>query len=203
MTLARIALGAATLVATWACAPAGAADGRSLYHEDTFQPLTADHRAHRVGDLLTVMVYEDASASSTADTSTGRDADVGVTVTLPLPHASPFHGTHKAAAGTSSDFRGQGQTERSGRVVAQLTVPVVAVAANGDLQIAGTQALEINGEKQSIHIEGKVRMVDVTAANTVLSTRVAEARLSMAGDGTVTDQQKPGWWQRLLTMFGV
>lgn len=203
MTLARFALVAAALAACAATPATRAADGRSLYSEDTFQPLTADHKAHRVGDLLTVMVYEDASASSTADTSTGRDADVGVTLTLPLPHTSPFHGTHSAGAGTNNDFRGQGQTERSGRVVAQLTVPVVGVSGNGDLAIAGTQQLEINGEKQAIHIEGKVRAVDVTAANTVLSTRVAEARLSIVGDGTVTDQQKPGWWQRLLTLFGV
>jgi len=203
MTLLRIALAAAALSACAATISSRAADGRSLYREESFQPLTADHRARRVGDLLTIMVYEDASAVSTADTSTGRDADVGVTVTLPLPHTSPFHGTHKAGAGTSNDFRGQGQTERSGRVVAQLTVPVIAVSANGDLAIAGTQQLEINGEKQAIHIEGKVRAVDVTASNTVPSTRVAEARLSIAGDGTVTDQQKPGWWQRLLTLFGV
>jgi flagellar L-ring protein precursor FlgH len=203
MTLARIALVAAACAAAVAAAPSRATDGRSLYREDSFQPLTADRKAHRVGDLITVQVYEDASASSTADTTTGRDANVGVGLQLPLPHTSPFHGSHQAAATTNNDFNGQGQTERSGRVVAQLTVPVVSIGANGDLAIAGTQVLEINGEKQTIHIEGKVRAIDVSATNTVLSTRVAEAHLSIAGNGTVTDQQKPGWWQRLLTLFGV
>ena len=200
MKLARIALAAAACAVV---APSWAGDGRSLYHEDSFQPLTSDRKAHHVGDLITVLVYEDASASTSADTSTGRDADVGVNLTLPLPHTSPFHGTHSAAAGTNSTFNGQGQTGRSGRVVAQLTVPVVGLTDNGDLDIAGTQVLEINNEKQTIHIEGKVRAVDVSAANTVLSTRVSEARLSIAGDGTLADQQKPGWWQRLLTWFGV
>ena len=193
-------LAAAILAATPAL---WAGDGKSLYHEESFQALTADHKAHKVGDVLTVIVYEEASATSTADTSTGRDANVGVTLQLPLPHDSPFHGTHTAGATTNNNFNGQGQTERTGRVVAQLTVPVSGLAPNGDLMIAGTQELEINGERQTIHIEGRVRPSDVTQANTVLSNRVAEARLSIAGDGTVTDQQKPGWWQRLLTWFGV
>ncbi len=200
MKLERIAALAASLLLSL---PLWANDGQSLYHEDTFQSLTADRKARKVGDLITVIVYEDASASSSADTSTGRDADVGVTLTLPLPHTSPFHGTHSASAGTNNSFSGTGQTERSGRVVAQLTVPVTGLTPNGDLLIAGTQQLEINNEKQSIHIEGRVRPVDVTESNTVLSTRVAQAQLSIVGDGTVTDQQKPGWWHRLLTLFGI
>ena len=183
--------------------PAHATDGKSLYDEKKFQSLTADRKARQVGDLITVQVYEEASATSTADTSTGRNADVGVGLQLPLPHTSPFHGTHSAHATTDNNFNGQGQTNRSGRVVAQLTVPVVAVSDNGDLTIAGTQELEINGERQKIHIEGRIRALDVTPANTVLSTHVAGAKLSIAGDGTVNDQQQPGWWQRLLTFFGV
>lgn len=182
---------------------ARAADAPSLYHEDTFQPLTSDRKARAVGDLITVQVYEDASATSSADTTTGRAADVGAQVSLPLPHTSPFHGNHQAGASTSNDFSGKGQTERSGRVVAQITVPVVGRSPNGDLVIAGTQELEINGEKQRIHIEGRVRSADVSATNTVLSSRVADARLSVVGDGTLNDQQKPAWWQRLLTMFGL
>ena len=203
MKLERIAaLGAALMVALPSC-PSWATDGRSLYREDSYQALTADRKAHKVGDLVTVVVYEDASASTSADTSTGRDADVGVTLQLPLPHTSPFHGTHTASAGTNNTFSGTGATERSGRVVAQLTVPVTGLAPNGDLIIAGTQQLEINNEKQAIHIEGRVRTLDISESNTVLSTRVAQAQLSIVGDGTVTDQQKPGWWHRLLTLFGL
>jgi flagellar L-ring protein precursor FlgH len=182
---------------------AQAGDGKSLYDENSFQPLTADHKARKAGDMITVVIFENASATSSADTSTARDADVDVALKLPLPPTSPYHGLHTAHASTDNTFSGQGQTGRSGRVVAQLSVPVVSVTPGGDLMIAGTQELEINGERQKIHIEGRVRPVDVTPANTVLSSRVAEARLSIAGDGTVNDQQQPGWWQRLLTFFGV
>jgi len=181
--------------------PAGAAfanEGKSLYREGTYQPLTADHKARRAGDLVTVLVYENASASSTADTSAGRDANAGVSIELPRPQRS-----HSAGVTTNNDFRGQGQTQRSGRVLAQLTVSIQEVLPNGDLAIAGTQALEINGEKQLIKLEGRVRAHDITDLNTVVSTRVADARISVVGDGTVSDQQKPGWWQRLLTLFGL
>jgi flagellar L-ring protein precursor FlgH len=179
-------------------ARANAIESKSLYHEGTYQPLTADHKARRVGDLVTILVYENASASSTADTSAARDANAGVSVEIPRPQRS-----HTAGVTTNNDFRGQGQTQRTGRVLAQLTVSIKEVLPNGDLAIAGTQALEINGEKQLIKLEGRVRAHDITDLNTVVSSRVADARISVVGDGTVSDQQKPGWWQRLLTLFGL
>jgi flagellar L-ring protein precursor FlgH len=43
----------------------------------------------------------------------------------------------------------------------------------------------------------------VAENNTVLSTRVADARISFAGDGVLADHQKPSWWQRLFTWFGI
>ncbi len=178
------------------CAVAGAAIAGSLYDPASFRPLTADRKARQVGDLVTVLIYENASASSTADTGAGRDADLS---------ASAYAGSrdYKAGIGTRNDFEGRGHTQRSGRVLGQLTVAVQQAMPNGDLVLAGTQELEINGEKQVIRLEGRVRGQDVSDANTVLSTRVADARISFAGDGVVAEHQAPSWWHRLLTLFGL
>lgn len=169
---------------------------RSLYDPAGFQPLTADRKARRAGDLLTVLIYENASASSSADTSAGREAGLS---------ASAYAGSRDRRAGlaTQNEFDGRGRTERSGRVLGQLTVTVQEVLPSGDLVLAGVQELEINGEKQVIRLEGRVRGQDVTEANTVLSTRVADARISFAGDGVLAEHQKPTWWHRLLTWFGL
>jgi flagellar L-ring protein precursor FlgH len=167
----------------------------TLYKPVSFQALTADLRARHVGDLITVMVYENASASSTADTSAGRDAAVGFDIHGP---GKSFGGGVKA----SNQIDGRGRTQREGKVLAQITVTVKAIGENGDLLIAGEQLLEINNEKQQISVEGRIRPQDVSDVNVVLSTRIANARIRYSGQGDLADKQRPAWWQRLLTLFG-
>ncbi len=184
---------AATLAALGAAAGAQAV---SLYEPASYQSLTSDLRPRKVGDLITVMVYENASASSSANTSGGRDADV----------AAGVHGPGKSlalGAHSNNQLDGRGRTVREGRVLAQITVAIRAITAEGDLVLAGEQLLEINNEKQQIHVEGRVRPQDVSDANVVLSTRLANAKISYAGQGDLADLQRPGWWQRLLTLFGL
>jgi flagellar L-ring protein FlgH len=168
----------------------------SLYSEGSFQSLTSDRRLHRVGDLITVLIYENASASSSADTGAMRDGSVGVNVARTAV-------VRNVGVNTSNEFSGVGRTQRAGRILAQLTVTVQDVAANADLMLAGEQQLEINGEKQVIRLEGRVRPRDVTELNTVMSTRIADARIAFIGDGVVADRQRPGWWQYVLGLFGL
>jgi len=167
-----------------------------LYDEDKFQPLTADRKGRVVGDLVTVMIYENASASTTADTTSGRNAGLSVA-------ANSTARNLQAGVSTSNDFEGRGSTQRSGRVLGQLTVSIRQVMPNGDLLLSGIQDLEINGERQTIKLDGRVRPQDIAENNTVLSTRVAEARISFVGDGMLADHQKPSWWHKVLTWFGV
>ncbi len=178
------------------CLWAHHAAGVNLYDESRYRALTADRKAHAVGDVVTVLIYENTTATTAADTSAGHDAGLSLEV------RTPARG-REAGLSLRNDFDGRGVTQRSGRVLAQLTVTVREKLPNGDLVLAGTQALEINNERQTISIEGRVRPHDITDANTVLSTRVADAHISLSGDGVLTDNQRPSWWQRLLTVFGL
>lgn len=180
------------MVAAQACAA-------SLYHAGEFQSLTGGRRAHAVGDLLTVLIYEDSSATSAANTSTGRDAAVGVNFQHGRGAGINVGGDIKS----TNELDGHGLTQRQGQVLAQLTVSVKDVAPNGDLLIAGEQLLEINNEKQQIKVAGRVRPSDISDANTVLSTRIADAKISYVGDGDLAKTQRPSWWHRMLTWFGL
>lgn len=168
----------------------------SLYSDAQFQPLTSDRRRFQVGEVLTVLVYEEATATSSADTGANRDSQVGVGLSLP-------HRSRNAALAVNNEFNGTGRTQRAGRVLAQITVLVREVLPNGDLRVGGEQLLEINGEKQTIRAEGRVRPRDVNEQNVVLSSRLAEAKLAFVGDGVLGDMQRPRWWQRLLNLFGL
>jgi len=181
-------------------APAGPANRPrargSLYSDAQFQSLTADKRRFEIGEVLTVMVYENSSATSSADTGTNRDSSAGMGINLPNWNKS-------AAATANNDFNGAGRTQRAGRVLAQITVLVREVLPNGDLRVGGEQLLEINGEKQTIRAEGRVRPRDVSEQNVVLSSRLAEAKLALVGDGVLGDAQRPRWWQKLLGLIGI
>lgn len=172
------------------------ARAESLYKPGTFQPMTSDLRPRQPGDLITVMVYENASASTTADTSAGRDATVGVDLRSP-------HKAYAGAINASNRTEGRGRTQREGKVLAQITVAIVSIAKNGDLLVRGEQMLEINNERQQISVEGRIRPHDVSDTNVVLSTRLANARIRYSGQGDLSDKQRPAWWQQFLTWFGV
>jgi flagellar L-ring protein FlgH len=181
---------------------AAAASAQSLYDEKTFQALTGDHKAHRVGDVVTVLIHEDASAVSTADTKTERNNGVSVRLDSPFHHRF-IVGSHTGAFRTSLDFDGAAGTHRAGRLLAQLTLTVREVLPNGALVLSGEQSLEINNERQQISVEGKARAQDISEQNEILSFRLADAKITYQGAGDVALAQRPGWWARLLAAFGL
>lgn len=167
----------------------------TLYSENSFRPLASDKRAHLPGDVLTVMIYENSSATTSADTTLQRKSDIGV-------QGGVNQRAHNASLGVNNNFDGGGTIQRSGKMLAQMTVTVTAVAANGDLLISGEQLLEINADRQKINVQGRVRPLDISDTNTVFSFRVADAKISYLGDGDLANRQQQGIWSRLFAWVG-
>ncbi len=173
----------------------GPAATDDLYSDKSFRPLASDKRAHLPGDVLTVLIYENSSAVTSADTQLQRSNTVGI-------QASVDRHSHQLAAGAENNFDGGGTVQRAGKLLAQMSVSITGVAENGDLQVAGEQTLEINGDQQKIRVEGRVRPLDIADNNTVLSYRLADARISYLGDGDLASRQRPGFWARLFHWAG-
>lgn len=174
-----------------------AAQAESLYNEATYRPLTADNKAFRVGDILTVQVFENSSATTSADTGTRRKNSLD---------ASLAHGSNRVGQTTLSangDFDGGGRTQRANRVLITLSVHVQDILPNGDLKVGGEQMLLVNNEQQKVTLEGRVRPQDVSDANIVLSTRLADARITYFGEGEVSERQQRAWWRKLLDWVGL
>jgi flagellar L-ring protein precursor FlgH len=190
-TSARTCIALALLAA--ATLPAGADD---LYSEKTFRPLASDKRAHLPGDVLTVLIYENSSAVTSADTTLQRSNDVAL-------RANVDRHAHAAGVGANNDFSGGGTVQRQGKLLAQMSVSVTGVAPNGDLLVVGEQRLDINADTQKIRVEGRVRPLDISEANTVLSSRLADAKISYLGDGDLSSRQRPGFWSRLFNWVGL
>lgn len=169
----------------------------SLYAEESFRPLTADNKAYRPGDVLTVQVYENSSASTSADTGTRRKNGLSAE----LSHGG--RAVAQTSASVGGEFDGGGKTQRVNRVLATISVTVREVLPNGDLKVAGEQLLTVNDEPQKVALEGRVRPVDVSDTNTVLSTRLADAKITMVGEGDIAERSKRPWWRRLLDGMGL
>jgi len=189
------ALGVVLMLAEGPCT--ATEEAASMFDEQTYRGLTAESKALRVGDVLTVVVQESASAASSADLHSQR------AFTVSAQAATARTGGHSVSAGTGSGSDGTGTTERSGKLLAQLSVRVREVNANGDLVVSGQQSLRVNGEEQRITLSGVVRTRDIGDDNTVLSSRIADARIRFDGAGFVSDQSKPGWLARLFTFLGL
>ena len=170
---------------------------QSLYREDAWRPLTADNKAHRVGDVLTVQVFESTSAVASADTGTRRNSSLQAG----LSHGGVSVGQSTLTVG--GDFDGSGRTQRASRLLATVSVTVQEVLPGGQLRIAGEQSVAVNNELQKVTLEGIVRPADISDANVVQSTRVADAHITYVGDGDVSERGRPPWWRRLLNAVGL
>ena len=188
----KVRLAFALLAAGWALAT----QGQSLFQEESWRGLTADHKAYRPGDVLTVQVFENTSASSSADTGTRRSNHMA---------AELAHGSNKVAQtnlSVAGDFDGGGRTQRASRLLTTLTVTVQEVLPGGQLRVAGTQSLTVNEELQRVTLEGLVRPADISDANVVQSTRIAQARITYVGEGDLTERNRRAWWRKLLDALG-
>ena len=170
---------------------------QSLYREENFRSPVADIKSSRVGDILTIQVFESSSATSSADTSTQRKSNFGIGVAI-----SPSR-QKNGSLSSGGDFDGGGTTQRSNRLLATLSVTVREALPNGDLRISGEQLLKVNEEQHRVHVEGRVRPQDISDANLVVSTRIADAKITYVGTGDLSEQQKQGFWRSLLAWFGL
>lgn len=159
--------------------------------------LASDRMASDIGDGLTVLIAESATASGTTLNSLSKKTSATGAISSGASHL-----VGRGALNLDSGYDGAGQSVRSDKMVASISVTVVGVAPNGDLIVAGEQALNVNGERTHIRVHGRARRVDISSANTILSTRLAEAQIDYNGAGVIGRGARPGLLSRLLTGFG-
>ena len=185
------------------CASA-AALGDSLIERETYRPLVADQRAIRPGDNLTVLITESAVASTTATTATNKEGSVSAAANSARnSNNNPYTRSLSGSIDLTEDFKGGGRIERTGKLIARLTVVVEAVEPNGMLVVQGEQDIYVNEERQHIALAGRVRPQDIGTDNTVLSTRLAQAKIEMSGQGLLAEKQKPGILTRFLSWLRI
>lgn len=174
----------------------GAALADNLYRGSNWPSMSADRKASQAGDVLTVVVYENAESSNTTRSDSKRNTQLGGSIS-----GGPVKENGSLTFG--GGYTGGGGVQRSDRVVAQISVTVRRVLPNGDMEVSGQQNMRLNGEATLIGIEGRVRPEDILPDNRVLSNRLADARVIYDGKGFVAKSAKPGLINRVFRFLGL
>lgn len=150
-----------------------------------------DLRAGAVGDVITIVVSDSASAIATGGTNTQRNSsgtnEIGALIgtlsgTNPLANLLDFSNDRA--------LQGQGSTSRDLVLTTTLSARVIAFTLSGLMVVEGTKEITVNSERQTVTLRGLVRPVDVSPSNTILSNQVSDLKVAVNGKGVVDDAIK-------------
>ncbi|WP_412503588.1 flagellar basal body L-ring protein FlgH [Shewanella indica] len=166
----------------------------SIYQDSQASSLYSDLRAHRVGDIITVVLVESTQAKKSVGNKIKKGSDMSV---------NPLYmgGNNVTIKGNPLDFRygdsmdtnREADADQSNSLSGQISANVMQVLGNGNLVIRGEKWITINNGDEFIRVTGIIRPQDITPENTIDSPKVANARIQYSGTGTFAESQKVGW----------
>lgn len=179
---------------------APAQNSGSIYQANYDIRLFEDHTAKRVGDVLTIRLIERTQAKKLSDMEARKNTSVKVKAPMIMGmEAAEFLGHDvETELMSASQFTGEGEANQSNSLTGDLSVTVVEVLPNGNLRVRGEKRVALNQGSEYVRLSGIVRPVDIDVANTVLSSKVADATIMYTGDGAVADASKMGWLARFF-----
>jgi len=180
--------------------PAAAPSAGAIYAAGPGLNLYGDRRARDVGDLLTITLIENTTATTTASTAISKKSDIemGTPTLFGAPVTLGGKDILGASAASDRDFSGKGNSAQSNRLQGSLTVTVIQRLPNGNLVVQGQKNLRLNQGDELVQIQGIVRSADIGADNTIPSSKVADARIAYGGRGAVAQSNAMGWLGRFF-----
>ncbi len=158
-----------------------AQSGMSLY---------TDIKAHSVGDVVTVLVMENASARQESNAKTRSNATVNADGSLAGTFVE-FLPVFGASSVISSDINNSNDSDQEDRLTGKITATIIEKTDGGLLKIKGERSVEVNGEENIMKLEGTVRARDIRTDNTIYSYNIADAQIVYRRAGVVNSLASP------------
>lgn len=177
-------------------APPRPADGAIFNASAGYAPLIEGHRARAIGDPLTITLVEQVTTSKSAGSKSQRQGSFNV---IP-PAAGPLGFLNPDALNASggSSFNGQGNASQTSSLAGEVGVTIADVRANGTALVRGEKRLLLSQGQEWVQFSGIVRLADIGPDNRVPSTRIADARIEYAGNGSIQRASREGWLSRFF-----
>jgi flagellar L-ring protein precursor FlgH len=156
---------------------------------DTVTSLTADSRAFRPGDVLTVVLQETTQASKRSGITSDKNSSTSIT---PFVFRGKSLKTDIGIDAQRNSDAGNTATQQNA-LQGSITVVVHEVLPNGLLAVRGEKSLTLNQGEEFIRVSGYARVSDIDTDNRLSSQRIANARIIYSGRGTLAESQRQGW----------
>ncbi|MFG6082819.1 flagellar basal body L-ring protein FlgH [Paracoccus litorisediminis] len=189
--------------------PPQRAEAASLWQSGN-QGFFGDHRATRVGDILTVNIEIDDEAQLKNASSRSRSGEQGIDGSTMLGYEGklgkilPGINQEDLPSGdlidlsSSSASQGKGSINRNEKINLKVAAMIIQRLENGNLVIAGRQEVKVNSELRELRVAGIIRPVDIEMNNTIPYEKIAEARITYGGRGQISAVQKPRYGEDAL-----
>ncbi|WAR44018.1 flagellar basal body L-ring protein FlgH [Methylomonas rapida] len=177
----------------------------AIYQSGYDMRLFEDHAARRVGDILTVTFDENTVARKQANSKTDKNSDVQISGSAPAVFGIPTSDILGSDLSSSLQYsvdratEGKGDARQISNLTGDISVTVVELLPNGNMRVRGEKRVAMNDGNEYIRLSGIVRPIDINVANTIPSSKVADATIMYTGDGALADASKPGWISRILS----
>ncbi len=168
--------------------PATSANNGAIFNNAAYRPMFEDRRPRYVGDILTINITENTSATKAGGSSASKTGSVDASLTPPtglpitlrgitLAADSSIKNEDKAAANSSNNFSGS------------ISVTVVDVLANGNLVVSGEKQVAFDKGTEFVRFSGVVNPDTITSGNVVPSTKIADARIEYRTNSKIDTAQ--------------
>ncbi|MFN0181384.1 MAG: flagellar basal body L-ring protein FlgH [Gemmatimonadales bacterium] len=141
----------------------------------------SDRLPLRIGDLLTIVVDEQAAASERVSTVASADRALRARLGINVDSAVRLGPAKDFSTGHNSSSRDVGESGRTGALTAVLSVRVTNIDQLGIATVEGAKTVTVDGRVQEVRLKGLVRAEDVSPSNVVSSSRVADAVITYKG----------------------
>jgi flagellar L-ring protein precursor FlgH len=170
----------------------------AIFQAGYSKPLFEDRRARYVGDTMTIKITE--STSATAKNSNKLDKSNAQSASVTAFKGLPGRGVldMNLAADSSTAFSGKGEAANNNAFSGSITVTVIDVMPNGNLLVSGEKQLAIGEEQEFVRVSGVVNPSFVDFANSIDSSKVADARIEYKSAGQLSEGQFMGWMARFF-----
>ena len=178
--------------------PENLAGNGSIFQGAAGRSMFEDRRARLVGDTITINIVERNTASASSSTTAERESSISASIdTMNRVPGKSLLGLGLGATSANS-FDGSGDSAANNVFTGTITATVIEVMPNGNLLVSGEKQVAINQGKEFIRFSGVVNPSTITAANTVNSSQVADARIEYKGTGYPNETQNMGWLARFF-----
>jgi flagellar L-ring protein precursor FlgH len=168
-----------------------------------------DQRASRIGDILTIAIDIKDEAALTNKTSRTRSNTeesaltnlLGYETSLAQVLPEEVDNTSLTDISSSLSNEGEGSIDREEEIKLNVAAVIIQVLPNGNLVIHGRQEMRVNYEVRELQVAGIIRPEDIDAQNKISFEKIAEARISYGGRGTISDVQQPRYGQQLIDIL--